>query len=311
MRLRFLALALACIAVVPAAAQIAGPLNFAGPPNSPAETISRDIEEVRLVLTVADRRGHFIKGLGPNDLAIYDDGRSVERLTFFGSESALPLRVAVLVDISGSMAEEFGFERKVAEDFFKHVVGPQDSAELIAFHVQSFNIGRGHAADEQLKRIRKQSLRAGTAIWDAVRSACRQLDSHPDERSRKALLLITDGEDNSSHIGVKEAIEAAWQDEVTVFVANTNHFQSKPELTRLARETGGQVWTGGTSGSVVSAFQHLKDSLRSQYVLAYRVPEAQDDGRFHPVKVVPANRKFRALCRKGYFALRRKLPGTE
>ena len=310
MRLRILSLALlGCAFCVAAVAQVAAPLAFADPAPPALETISKNIDEVRLVLTVADKHGKFIKGLGPADLAIYDAGRSVDKLTFFGAESELPLRMAVLVDVSGSMFAQFGFERRLAEDFFKRVVRPQDSAEIIAFHVETFELGRGEKANQELKKIRKESARFGTAVWDSVRSACALLNSRPDERSRKALLLITDGEDNSSHIGVQQAIEAAWQTEVTVFVANTNHYQSRPELARLARETGGQMWSGGTSGEVVSAFRHLQENLRSQYVLAYRVPEMQ--AGFHALRVVPANKKFRALCRRGYYALARKPKESE
>lgn len=308
MRLRTLALAVLSSAFcTTSVAQIAAPLGFADPAPPSLETISKNIDEVRVVLTVADKKGKFIKGLGPNDLAIYDDGRSVEKLTFFAAESELPLRMAVLVDVSGSMFEQFGFERRVAESFFKRVVRPQDSAEIIAFHVETFELGRGDEATQELKKVRKESAGSGTAIWDAVRSACAMLNRRPDERERKALLLITDGDDNSSHIGVQQAIEAAWAAETTVFVANTNRYQSRPELARLARETGGQMWISVNSNEVVSAFRHLQDNLHNQYVLAYRVPEMQ--AGFHALKVVPANKKFRALCRRGYYALTRKLNG--
>ena len=117
MRLRILSLALlGCAFCAAAVAQVAAPLAFADPAPPALETISKNIDEVRLVLTVADKHGKFIKGLGPADLAIYDAGRSVDKLTFFGAESELPLRMAVLVDVSGSMFAQFGFERRLAED---------------------------------------------------------------------------------------------------------------------------------------------------------------------------------------------------
>lgn len=311
MRLRTLApVALSMLLLGSSWAQSAAPLNFAEFPAGPTETISKEISEVRLVLTVSDRRGQFIKGLQAADLAVYDDGQAVDKLTFFGSQSELPLRIAVLLDASGSMANQIAFERKLTAEFFKKVVGPGDSAHLIAFDTESF-VMDVRAADAQLRSLHKQRQNVGTAIYDAVTAACRRLNRNRDERARKVLLLVSDGDDNSSMTGVQQAIEAAWEAEVTVFVANVNHDKAPTDMVRLAGETGGQVWPSSTIHGVIAAFQHLQKALRSQYVLAYRLAEEHADGRFHPVRVVPLNKKLRALCRRGYLALRPTQPAAE
>ena len=311
MRLRILALAALCAAFSSGAfGQVTAPMNFAEPSIPTSETISKEISEVRLVLTVADQRGHLIRGLGPADLAVFDDGRSIDKLTYFAAESELPLRIVVLVDASGSMANQFAFERRLTADFFKKSVRPGDSAQLIAFDTENF-VMDPRGADTQIKKMQQERPNAGTAIYDAVRVACERLNRNPDERARKAMLLITDGDDNSSHTSLQQTIEAAWQGEVTIFIAILNHVDPSREMALLARETGGQVWSDMSTGGVLSAFKQVQQNLRSQYVLAYRMPDAQADGRFHPVKVVPANKKLRALCRRGYFALKRRLTKTD
>ncbi len=264
------------------------------------ETIRRDINEVTLVFSVA-RKKQLVRNVVPEDLTVLDDGRPVTQLTYFAQQTDLPLKIVILLDISGSMRERFRLEREVAEDFLLRLLRPQDTGMLLAFNDKVSIIESSAQAMESVAQIRAQNPRGGTAIHDAVRAAAGQLRATGITPSRKAILLVTDGNDNASRTTAAQAVEAVLRAEAVVFVVNTAVGLNR-DMRLLARETGGQVWNAFTRHRVAVAFRQAENSLRSQYVLGYRPPEFVADGRFHRVKISVRQPGLQVYCRKGYFA---------
>ncbi len=266
----------------------------------PDAVIRKNVHEVTLVFT-ADKKGRPVRDLAAEHLTVVDDGRPVARLTSFAHAADLPLKVTILLDISGTMAEKFGFESQVAQDFLSHLLRPQDTGTLVAFNDTASFIDFSVSATETLANIRKQNPRGGTAIRDAVGAAAAHLTARENTPARKAILMVTDGDDNRSKATIAEAIEAALRAEAAVLVVNTAP-RVHPDMRLLARETGGQVWNALSKGEVATAFRHAEESLRSQYVLAYHPPEFVADGRFREIRIALQEPGLRVRCRKGYFA---------
>ncbi len=276
---------------------------------SPAinETIRKDVDEVTLVFTVAARK-RLVRSVLPQDVTVIDDGHTVERFTAFARETDLPLKIIILLDISGSMADKFRLERRIAEDFLSRLLRPQDMGTLIAFNDAVFVIESSPASTDNVASIRMKDPRRGTAIHDAVWAASEQLMASGKTRSRKAILLVTDGADNSSRRTPTQAVDAALRAEAVVFIVNTARGFVAEHMHKLADETGGQVWTALSPSDVAAAFHRIEESLRSQYVLAYKPPQFIPDGRFREIEITLPQRDLRVYCRKGYFAFRAAPP---
>jgi Ca-activated chloride channel homolog len=281
--------------------------------DQPLTTLIHNVDEVNLVFTVTDKRGHFVKDLKQNDFKVLDDKRAPEAIRNFGSETNLPLRVGLLVDASNSIRDRFRFEQDAAIEFLNQIVRPKfDRAFVLGFDTTAEVTSDFTDSSEQLSRgVRMLRPGGGTALYDAVYFACRDklLKEKDTMATRKAIILLTDGEDNQSRVTREEAIEMAQRAEVVIYPISTNvsgvKLKGDKVLERMADATGGRAFFPFKIEDVANAFSEIQDELRSQYLLSYKPAELKPDGSYHSIDIVAENHKnLKVRARKGYYAPR-------
>jgi VWFA-related protein len=281
------------------------------PPEATAETIRRSVNEVNVVFTVTDKHGRFIKNLTQNDIKVIDDRKPVDSIRAFQSQTDLPLRVGLLVDASNSVRDRFKFEQEAATEFLNQIVRYQrDLAFVLGFDTvpeitQDFTSDSGKLSNG----VRLLKPGGGTALYDALYYACRdKLMKHVDKNAvRRAIILLSDGEDNQSRVSRDEAVEMAQRAEVIVYTISTNVsgvvLKGDKILQYIAEATGGRAFFPFKIQDVANAFSEIQDELRSQYAVAYKPPDFQSDGRYRSIEIVAQNnKKLRVRARKGYYA---------
>jgi len=274
-------------------------------------TFTRRVNEVNWVFTVMDRHGHYLKDLKKEDFKVLDNDQPVNRIRSFQNETDLPLQVGLLIDASNSIRERFKFEQESAIEFLNDTIRRKyDKAFVIGFDVTP-EVTQDFTDDAQAlsQGIRVLRPGGGTALFDALYYACRdKLMKEPHSGPvRKAIILLTDGDDNLSHVTREEAIEMAQRAEVVVYTISTNLTDKGGEgdkvLQRIADATGGRSYTPFQLTDVADAFGKIQDELRSQYALSFRPPELVPDGSFHVVQILAKNHKgLRIRGRLGYYA---------
>jgi Ca-activated chloride channel family protein len=290
------------------------PAAKAVPPSSdeaPLTTIRKRVDEVNVIFTVTDKHGRYIKDLTKNDFRVLDDKQPQSQVVSFSSETNLPLRVGLLIDASNSVRDRFKFEQAAAIEFLNQIVRPRyDKAFTIGFDTtpevtQDFT-DNTEALSHGVRMLRPGG---GTAMYDALYYACRdKLAKAKDTGSvRRAVILLTDGEDNQSHVTREEAIEMAQRAEVIVYTISTNISGMKSHgdkvLERIADATGGRAFFPFKVEDVADAFTQIQDELRSQYALSYRPTGFKRDGAYHSIEIVAEKHKdMHVRARRGYYA---------
>jgi len=292
--------------------QQAAPANPGAPPSDEiTATIRKTVNEVNVVFTVTDKHGRYVKNMKKDDFKVLDDSKPVEEIRSFYSEADLPLLVGLLVDASNSIRDRFKFEQESATEFLNQTIRPRyDQAFVVGFDVTP-EVTQDFTDDTEKLSVGLHALRpgGGTAMYDALYFACRDklLKGAQGGPVRKAIVLLSDGEDNQSHVTREEAIEMAQRAEVIVYTISTNVSGLKQHgdkiLERIAEATGGRAFFPFQITDVANAFAEIQDELRSQYVLAYKPADFHADGRYHSIEILALNQKsLHVRSRKGYFA---------
>jgi VWFA-related protein len=282
------------------------------PPSTAAiATINRNVNEVSLVLTVTNGRGHLVRNLNQADFQILDNGQVPDRITFFQAQSNLPLRAGLVIDTSDSVTYRFKFEQESGAMFFHDMLhAPADLGFVVGFN-HNVRIAQGLTRDTKALKVSLKGLHLGgnTAVYDAVIAAAHQMTSLPEQQpSRHVIVLITDGDDNSSHAHLEAAVEAALHSESVIYVVSTNpkgraldpEDKGDDHMKQLCEATGGRLLHSDADGDVASAFSKIEKELRSQYAIAYK-PTQDRDGVFHRLMVL-GPKELHIFHRLGYFA---------
>lgn len=268
--------------------------------------------EVNVVFTVTDKHGKFIKDLKRDDFKVLDNSQPPKQVRAFHAETDLPLRVGLLVDASNSVRDRFSFEQEAAVEFLNQIIRPKsDRAFVIGFDTTA-EVTQDLTDDTEKLSKGVHALRAGggTALYDALFYACRdklQKSASQNSAVRRAIILLSDGEDNQSRVTREEAIEMAQRSEVIIYSISTNvsgvKLHGDKVLERLAEATGGRAFFPFKVQDVANAFSEIQDELRSQYQLAYKPADLQPDGRYHSIEILAENHKnLKVRARKGYYA---------
>jgi len=269
------------------------------------------VNEVPVVFTVTDKHNHYVRDLSKSDFKVMDDGRPVVDIRSFRRETDLPLRVGLLIDSSASVRSRFKFEQEAAIEFMNQTIRPKyDQAFVLGFD-SSLEVTQDFTGSSELLSKGIRSLRPGnsTRLYDALFYACRERLNTPETTSaRRAIVLITDGEDNSSRSTREEAIDMALRANVIVYTISTN-FPGYAEsgkydkiLQRIADATGGRWFEPFQVTDVANAFAQIQADLRSQYALAYRPTDFQHDGRYRTIEILAAHKGLKVHSRRGYYA---------
>jgi VWFA-related protein len=312
------------------AQQSTGAAQQQTPPQDQTKII-REVNLVDILFTVLDRHNRLVPDLDKDDFKIWDD-KNPQSIRFFTKQSDLPLRIGLLMDTSNSIRGRLQFEQDALTSFIYSVIRRRkDQAFVMIFDdepniVQSFTDDTGKLRDQ----IIRTHAGGGTAIYDAVYSACEKQLSHPPRPPgdqpdivRRVMVLISDGDDNLSTHSRAEAIEMAQRVSVVIYTISTSTqwiqlSQTDPEkaanrkthltegdqvLKNLADETGGRAFFPYEVDDLDRAFQAIGDELRSQYSIAYIPSNDALDGKYHKIRLeTPAHKDYEVHARRGYFA---------
>jgi Ca-activated chloride channel family protein len=269
------------------------------------------VNEVNLIFTVTDKHGRYIPNLQQGDFALLDNQKTPARVNSFHQQINLPLRVGIVIDASTSIRSRFQFEQQSATEFLLDILKSRsDRAFVMGFDVTptvtqdwSNNID---ALETGVNRLRPGG---GTALFDAVYTACRDklLDvSRGQEPVRKAIVLISDGDDNQSRVRPDEVIKECERAETIIYAISTNWTPSRGKgdtvLTQMAESTGGRVFFPPSVEEMSNSFKDIEEELRSQYALTYTPADFKYDGSFRSIYLYCNDRRFQARAKKGYFA---------
>ncbi len=295
-------------------AQNSSPQTNATPPppsDDTTTTIRRTVNEVNVVFTVTDRHGHYVKDLKKEDFQVIDDNRPAVEIRSFNRQTDLPLQVGLLVDASNSVRDRFKFEQESAIEFLNQTIRPKyDKAFVVGFDVTP-EVTQDFTDNTEALSIGVRSLRpgGGTAMYDALYFACRDKLMKAEQAGpvRRAIILLSDGDDNQSHVTREEAIEMAQRAEVIVYTISTNISGSVQRgdkvLERIAEATGGRAFEPFQLHDVANAFAEIQDELRSQYALSYKPSDFRTDGRYHTIEILAQTHKnLHVRSRHGYYA---------
>lgn len=267
--------------------------------------------EVNVVFTVTDKHGKRITDLKQADFRFVDDNKPAAEIRSFHAETNLPLQVGLLIDASNSVRDRFKFEQESAIEFLNQTVRRgYDQAMVVGFDATP-EVTQDFTDDtEKLGRgVRMLRPGGGTALYDALYYAGRDklLKKAQNGPTRRAIILLSDGEDNLSHVTREEAIEMAQRAEAIVYTISTNVSGTKGAgdkvLERIADATGGRAFFPFQIRDVANAFAEIQDELRSQYAVSYKPADLKSDGHFRTIEIVALDRKnFRVRARRGYYA---------
>jgi VWFA-related protein len=286
--------------------------TVAGDDTLPIQTFHSRSDEVNVIFTVTDKHNKFIKDLKENQFKFLDNNRPPRQIMNFSAETDLPLRVGLLIDASNSIRDRFLFEQDSAIEFLHQIIRPKtDKAFVLAFdEVWDLTQDFTGDLDKLTKGVKVIRPGGGTALWDAVFYACR--DKLMKEREtgpvRKAIILVSDGDDNQSRILRQEAIEMAQRAGVIVYTISTNLNNTIDEgdrsLKMLAETTGGQAFFPFKLQDVANAFHDINEELRSQYSVFYKPENFEANGLFRPIQIVADSKKYKVRAKKGYYVPR-------
>ena len=296
-----------------------------------------NVEVVQLFFNVKDKHGALIPNLNKTSFDLSEDGHP-QVVKYFKADSDLPLTIGMLIDSSGSQQRVLDMEKEVGASFLENILRQKDEAFVISFDVditllQDFtnSVSRlRHGLNEA--RINTGGVSCsggpigpqgpipcsstgprGTALYDAVYLASHDEFSH--EVGRKAMILLTDGEDQGSKLKIKDAIEAAQKADAICYVLliadrgfyGIGGYSGDSEMRKLTQETGGRVIeVGNKQDKLQKAFDQISEELRSQYNIGYVPTNNVRDGSFRKVEIKPKDSNYKVQARSGYYATRRR-----
>ena len=290
-------------------------------------TFKVDVNVVNLYFNVKDKHGALLPALKKDDFQIFEDGKP-QTVKYFNSDSEQPLTLGVLIDCSGSQQRVLPMTQEIGSQFIHDVIRPKDEAFIISFDIQVELLQDFTADSSRLTRaLHKTRINTGggsygvpgigqgpvpvsnpkgTLLYDAIYLASDE--KLKEEVGRKALIILTDGEDQGSRTTIREAIEAAQKSDAMVYVIfeadrYATYGSGKGEMKKIAEETGGRVIdVGDNPKKLKEAFDQISKELRSQYYIGYTSTNQKRDGSYRKVEVKPVDKDYKIQARKGYYA---------
>jgi VWFA-related protein len=281
-----------------------------GSDDSPFKIVT-SVNEVNLIFTVTDKHGRFIPNLKQSDFALLDDQKAPARVSSFVQQTNLPLRVGIVIDASTSIRSRFQFEQQAATEFLLGVVKSRSDRAFVMGFDSTPDVTQDWTNNLDALQTGVSKLRpgGGTALFDAVYTACRDklLDvSRGQEPVRRAMVLVSDGNDNQSRAYVDDAIKMCQRSETIIYAISTNWTPSRGKgddvLQKMAEATGGRAFFPPSVDEMALGFSSIEEELRSQYALTYTPADFKADGAFRTIYLFANDRRYQVRARKGYFS---------
>jgi VWFA-related protein len=297
------------------------------------QTFKVSVDVVNVFFNVKDKHGLLMPALKKEDFDLFEDGQP-QAIKYFTSESNQPLTLGILIDSSASQTRVLEMEKEVGSQFLSEVLGPKDLAFVIGFDInvdllQDFTNNRAELRDA-LYRARinigggggagppglgggpiPNSRPKGTLLFDAVYLASDEKLSR--EVGRKAMIILTDGEDQGSQMTIKQAIESAQRADAIVYVlliADRGFYgyggfgySGDSDMKSMCEQTGGRVIeVGNKYEKLKEGFDQIQAELRSQYSIGYTPTNGKRDGTFRKIEI-KSKAGYKIQARRGYYAL--------
>lgn len=274
-------------------------------------TLRKDVNEVNLFFTASDGRGRFVNDLTLREIDLRDKRLAPQAVHSFEVMSNRPLRCALLIDTSDSVSQKFVFEKAAAADFLAAMRPDIDEAVVIGFN-NSIRLAQDWTNDSEKLRSALRGLRngGGTAFYDALVAAAAYLQRQ-DENTRRIMVVITDGQDNSSHATEANAIDALLDAETAVYALNTSppsvdslgqQRDAQKTLSRIVGASGGRLLPGDNHRRLRSAFAKIAEEIHNQYLITYTPADFTSDGRFRKVEIKAHRHGVHVRTRQGYYS---------
>lgn len=284
--------------------------------------IRSEVTLVNLFATVRDKNRRIVTDLKQEDFKVSEDGRD-QQVAFFSKEMALPITLGLLLDTSGSEQFMLGAIQDAGGRFMHRVLRKGDEAMVISFDsdvdlLSDFTEDKA-ILDRAIGKARinipgggslagnpgpiGNSQMTGTALYDAIYLACGEKLN--GEAGRKAIIIVTDAQDEGSKVRMEEAVEAAQRTDTVIhilLVADPRFGGNIGVAHRLTEDTGGRLIIVNSEKRLEEAFDQISEELRSQYTLGYYPTNTARDGKFRKIKVDMSNHDLKVLARKGYYA---------
>ena len=306
-----LCVGVAVCAQAPKPAAGSKPAAVSKPAGDEAEArITLDVTRVNMLFTVSDKKGRFVTDLAKSDFEIFE-AKKPQSLLEFTAESDLPLRIGILIDTSNSIRDRFRFQQEAATEFVNTVIRPrEDKAMVVSFDSTAELVADLTDSTEDLaKAIRNLRPGGGTALYDAIYFACKEklMGDQPRDKFRRAIVILTDGDDNDSRMSREQALEMAHKADVVLYTISTNITRIPTDgdkvLRYFAEETGGLAFFPFKTQDLAQSFENIANELRHQYNVFYRPEPLKTDGLYHAVDIRVKGRKDLIVrARHGYYA---------
>jgi len=273
-------------------------------------TLHARVNEVNVLFIATDKHGKFVRDLNQSDFSILDDHKPPQAILNFRRETDLPIHLGLLVDVSGSVDSRFDFEQEAATSFLQHTLRAGfDKAFVLGFNSHT-QMAQDYTDDYSRLywAVHRLHSGGGTALYDAVYHACKEkfLKDHSDHAVRKAIIIVSDGEDNQSEMTKAQAIEMAQRAEVIIYAISTDDsglvMRGDKVLEQLAEATGGRAFFPFRMKDITHSYAAIEDELRSQYVVSYKPADFDADGRYRSIEISSLKKDLQVRARKGYFA---------
>ncbi len=262
-----------------------------------------DVNLVELYTTVTDKNGLLIRGLEAGEFKIWEDGRP-QQVAKFELVENLPLTLGITIDTSGSMFESLGEAQRAAVGFLENIITPRDRCFALAFADQpALLMERTSDVGAVAEALENLVANGSTSLHDAIVTS---LYYYRGIRGRRAMVLLSDGEDTSSSLDFPEALEYAKRSGVSVFTIGLRIGKSaigiRRKLENLATETGGRTFYIKEASELVKVYEDIERELRSQYLVAYNSDQESKGGQYHEVEVKVRDGKLKARTIRGYYS---------
>jgi Ca-activated chloride channel homolog len=307
------------------------------PVNEEEEVIKVNTDAVNVLFTAQDRNHRLLTALKPEDIKIFENGQAQE-VSAFSRQVDLPLSLAILIDTSASQERTLPDEKEAATSFLQSVVRPsKDEVSVISFTGESTleqgmtnNLDRLRRAVDRVNFVppsgyigggvvagtppisgRNQAVAGSTAIWDSIWVTSEEVLGPAPEKTRRAIILLTDGYDTFSRKKIDDAVQAAQRAEAVIYsIGIGDKFYSgvnEGVLKKVSERTGGQAYFPKDEVELRQAFKQIEEEMRSQYLVAYEPTNAAKDGTYRTIEIQFANQQYlkdkvKLTYRQGYFA---------
>ncbi|HZD33209.1 MAG TPA: VWA domain-containing protein, partial [Candidatus Angelobacter sp.] len=298
------------------------------PADESGQTFKAQVNVVNLFFNVKDKHGLLTPGLTKDDFEVYEDGK-LQTIKYFATDSDQPLTLGILIDTSPSQTRVLTIEQEDGAQFLQNVLRTKDLAFLINFD-SDIDLDQDYTSNASSLRHALNKLQIGggsagggpvglgggpvpnshprsTALYDAIYLAADE--KLRNEVGRKAMIVFTDGEDEGSHLKIRDAIEAAQKADTVCYVIliadRGGWYQGfgLGDMKKLSEETGGRVIdVGNNQQKLRAAFDQIQQELRSQYNIGYTPSNSKLDGSYRKIQIKPKNTDYKAQARQGYYA---------